>query len=112
VIAYYAAESRTEQLLDDILKSLADPGGTAPSGSYGVEQYKEGQAGESEAEVVCCVDSDSQCSFAEEEPLCSGQGSPRRDKDCKATKYCLRTYGSFQDVKRAIETKIFPQSQP
>jgi len=102
VIAYYAAESRTEQLLVGII------GGEQPSSEYGPEQYDNGSI--ASAKVVCCSQSDSKCDFKQGGLQCSAV--LQSDDECKATRYCLRTYGSFQDVKRAIETKIFPQSQP
>ncbi len=113
VAAYYAAESRAEELLVPIV------GGTVPTQyEYGSELYTDGSC--STAFVVCCHDSDLQCDFkgAEQCPIKDNNGAIMKDASCKATKYCLRAYGTFptvncapavNNVKRAIETKVFPQ---
>ena len=112
VVAFYAADSGIEAAVYDLYQHPA-PTSTHSNLSdiadLGDAQY--------DTQAKCCHFGFGECSFGDPNapedgrppcPLGSeniGSNDPNNPDYCKTTKYCLKSRGSYQRVKRAIEIK-------
>lgn len=87
IVALYAADTGIELALDDTLFS---------------QSSFNGQVGENafyDVSVVCCLNSDPDCSFGDGE--CPAGFT--EDSTCKGSYFCYRSLGTYMGAKRAIE---------
>ena len=98
VVAIYAADTGIEQALNDIFESTfkrryPDTGETLMDNdaTYHVD-------------VVCCEAGTADCAFVAISDCPVGIGV--MDPTCKATVFCIRSFGEFQGIRRAIEVTI------
>jgi len=101
VKALYAADTGIERVLKIIIAGK-EAGLTSSYSSSSDEFDNEASY---QVEVVCCSSSDSDCDWSGT-PDCPFGGAG--DDKCEATKYCIRSIGTFEDVQRAIEVSYEP----
>ena len=111
VVAFYAADSGIEAAVYDLYQHLASP---APTHSNSSDIADLGDA-QYDTQAKCCHFEFGECSFGDPNdpedgiPICPlgieniGSNDPDDPDYCKTTKYCLKSLGSYQRVKRAIE---------
>lgn len=105
VIAFYAADNGIEAALYDLYQSESP----IPTHSYLSDDADLGNA-HYDTEAECCHFEFEKCSFGnpdnpeEERPICP-LGIENIGSNCDALNYCLKSLGSYQKVKRAIEIK-------
>ena len=100
VVAFYAADSGIEEALYDLYtSSTSSPPTPTHSGNLDGIYY--------ETLAKCCDPDSEDCSLEPSEEWPSGcpLGADYIDPDCDALNYCLKSAGSYQNVKRAIEIK-------
>ncbi len=101
VKALYAADTGIERVLKVILADEDQP----------EQQYPETEldnGAKYEVNVFCCYPDDPDCVWsAAATPECPFN-SAYWDEDCEATEYCVRSVGSYEEVKRAIEVEVYP----
>lgn len=88
VIAFYAADNGVEEMLYNLYKTV-DPRDTY-EGDVGQASYK--------VVVKCCNPAFDRC-------LVQCPEGFSVDPDCQTTNFCLRSTGSYNQVKRAIEAE-------
>jgi len=102
VTAFFAAETGVEEVLKII---IADK--EIPSSSYnGTLTLNGGGTVSYDATVVCCKSGNEGCEWGFPGDECPA-GLDEED-NCYATKYCVRSVGTFQGIQRAVEAKIYP----
>jgi hypothetical protein len=92
VVAFYAADSGIETALYDLYQNPSSP---SPSHSGYIEEAQEISY---QTSAKCCQPGLGDCTLVEC-PL----GDGYIDSNCDALNYCLKSRGSYQRVKRAIE---------
>lgn len=105
VVALYAADTGIEQVLKIVINDGQDPDPRYPD----VEETGLDNEASYWVRVFCCHHSNDKCDFwsGAEEPEDYPAGLEGRT-DCLATRYCVRSVGTFNEVQRAIEVKIYP----
>ena len=105
VVAFYAADSGLERTLKAVFDHIDNPEENPLEPSYPGSLDNDSKY---EARVVCCWSGNESCYYY------SGAENPKQcpsglqeDENCKATRFCVRSVGSFKNTKRAIEVKIF-----
>ena len=105
VVAFYAADSGLERTLKAVFAHINNPEENPLNSSY-EEPLDNGS--KYEARVVCCSSEDEKCYYY------SGAENPKQcpsglqeDEKCKATRFCVRSVGTFKKTQRAIEVKIY-----
>lgn len=102
VTAFFAAETGVEKILKIIIRDEA-----TPSSSYSETLTLNGGGTVSyDATVVCCKSGNEGCEWGP-----PGDGCPvglDEEDNCYATKYCVRSVGTFRGIKRAVESKVYP----
>ena len=101
VVAIYAADTGIEQALDDIFESNFQE--RYPS-DPDIENIGMDNDAMYHVDVVCCEASAANCSFVINDDCPMGSGAV--DSTCNATVFCIRSFGEFQGVRRAIEVTI------
>lgn len=111
VVAFYAADSGIEAAVYDLYQHPASPT-FAHSNSSDIADLGDAQY---DTQAKCCHFEFGECSFGnpndskDGRPPCPlgseniGSNDPNNPDYCKTTKYCLKSRGSYQRVKRAIE---------
>jgi hypothetical protein len=111
VVAFYAADSGIEAAVYDLYQSVSPhpKHSDQPKSDYYSDNAELGEA-HYDTESWCCNPNFGDCSFGgPEEPECPlgtdyiGSDDPSQPKYCDALNYCLKSRGSYQRVKRAIE---------
>jgi len=100
VIAFYAADSGIEAAVYDLYtSSTSSPPSPYHSGDLDGAHY--------DTEAECCDPSSVDCSLEVSTTTPSGcpLGADYINPNCNALNYCLKSAGSYQKVKRAIEIK-------
>lgn len=98
VVALYAADTGIEKGL----KMTIRPGGVEIPSSY---EDSLSNGAEYDAEIVCCQEGSPNCVWV------SGNPCPvplQEDPNCDATRFCIRSVGTYQGVKRALQAKVYP----
>ena len=102
VVALYAADTGIEEVLKVIIKDSSPPDDIYPPKLLGNDaSYK--------VEVVCCAVGNPDCVFNGITVFCdvvNTDGESDEDSNCKASRYCIRSVGTFKDAKRAIEVGL------
>ncbi len=112
VTAFYAADSGIEAAVYDLYQHPASP---TPTHSNSSDNADLGDA-QYDTQAKCCHFEFEKCSFGdpdnpEERPICPlgieniGSNDPNNPDYCDAVNYCLKSLGSYKEVKRAIEIK-------
>lgn len=101
VVAFYAADTGVEKVLKIIIHDDAIPAARYPT----EETETLGNNSEYFVEVVCCDSSVEDCDFNGADVCPPGL---EEKETCKASRYCIRSVGEFNNTKRAIEAKIYP----
>jgi len=107
VVAFYAADTGIEQALKVIADGIVNDHYPSLSLDNGAA-YEIG--------IACCDFSEhpDYCEFDPAVRQCNiidtDSDWPQTDKDCDATRYCIRSVGTYQGVKRAIKVRVYPPS--
>ena len=113
VIAFYAADSGIETAIYDLYQSESP----TPVHSNESDNVDLGDAGYDTLAYCCHFEFVDKCSFGDpdnledERPICPlgieniGSNNPGDSDYCNTTNYCLRSAGSYKEVKRAIVIK-------
>ena len=102
VVALYAADTGIERGLQIVLR-----GDSAPLPSYN-ENLSNGA--NYKMEISCCKNNGGGGCAWTSEPGNECPAGLAEKTECRATRYCIISSGEYRGVKRALETKVYPQS--
>jgi hypothetical protein len=106
VTAFFAAETGVERVLKVIIADEDTP--TSPSSGPDHEGYSYwetlGNEASYDVKIVCCKASECELGF-------SCPTGFEHDDNCLATRFCVRSVGTFQGIQRAVEAKIYPTEE-